>query len=64
MTVTEHRQPRWEVYASTTAYPTNHGFIVWVSVKWREWERANGRPAGCTKSAADHEAFDRWIGAR
>lgn len=36
-------------------------FILWISDKWTEWKKLNGRDSFAHVSTADHAAFDKWL---
>jgi hypothetical protein len=37
------------------------GFILWISARWQEWKKANGRGRWDVLSQADHDNFDAWL---
>ncbi len=53
--------PRWIAWLRETGGGETWEYMLWISAKWREWERLNGITAHSSKSAAQHEAFDAWL---
>lgn len=62
------KTPTEMVAADDAAYPGGRmaGYINWIRSAWDEWERVTGRPSRdqVPLSAAEHQAFDEWLGAR
>lgn len=52
--------PRWVACRVALGHePQPHEFIVWISGRWREWERETGRQR--PHSDDDHDDFTAWL---
>ncbi len=56
------RVPAWmAATGETTLDGAGYKYAIWISRKWAEWKRLQGRNPNDATLESDHAAFDAWL---